>query len=548
MAYQRRILATGTYFDSEDNGVWSFADINGDGSQDLVFIKTRNTGTGRIEVHASFNYESRFQQHNLATGTCFAVEDNGTWLMQDWTGDGKADLVYIKTRNTAGTVEVHVADGASGYQRFVLQTGTCFGCEDNDNGIWTMSSKGDLVFIKIRNCGSNMVEYHVASKASNYQQFTQHVVTGFAIEDNGTWRLAPKCDGDFADLYYIKTRNTGTGMVEVHAVSASSGWKSRLIDVGTSFAPEDNGHWHMVDFTHQKQPDLVYIKTRYTGTGKIEVHVVEPQEVVPRTFIHSSQNARLDSDANSVLRADLQQNNSSWREATIDLSLFIGNDDGKFSWYKKNFQESARGIKLNGSVLSAELRKVDGSWVSDSFDLKDTIMNNDGVFQAVDVPVVLAIPYEQESIVYSQLEEACALPDFKIQAVDDVDGTTTFHANASVGTDGIVFKTLTAEARASVLHLVQTNGKPIEQVNVDVFTVGVGATTGTYLGAEAGVSLIKAQASIFDLNLGLGVDTGFGIKDDSVDVHYAGCGFQFGRKVSVSAFGSSFGIDFGRLF
>ncbi|KAF8980009.1 hypothetical protein BGZ46_004772 [Entomortierella lignicola] len=161
---------------------------------------------------------------------------------------------------------------------------------------------------------------------------------------------------------------------------------------------------------------------------------------------------------------------------------------------------------------------------------------------------VLVIPYEQESIVYSQLEEACALPDFKIQAVDDVDGTTTLHANASVGTDGIVFKTLTAEARASVLYLVQTNGKPIEQVNVDVFTVGVGARTGTYLGAEAGVSLIKAQASIFDLNLGLGVDTGFGIKDDSVDVHYAGCGFQFGRKVSVSAFGSSFGIDFDRLF
>ncbi|KAG0076784.1 hypothetical protein BGZ93_000715 [Podila epicladia] len=254
MAYQRKILATGTVFNTEDNGIWSFADTNGDGSQDLVYIKTRNTISGRIEVHGSCG-ESRFQQHSLATGTAFSIEDNGTWLMQDWTGDGKADLVYIKTRNTgAGTVEVHVADAASGYLNFVLQTGTCFDCEDN--GIWTMSKKGDLVYIKTRNCDSNMVEYYVASKVSNYQQFTQHVVTGFGNDNNGTWCLAPKCDGDFADLYYIKSRNTRSGMVEVHAVSAESGWKSRSIDTASSFVPEDNGKWLMVDFTHQKQPDL----------------------------------------------------------------------------------------------------------------------------------------------------------------------------------------------------------------------------------------------------------------------------------------------------
>ncbi|KAF9920424.1 hypothetical protein BGZ65_011275, partial [Modicella reniformis] len=423
MAYQRRILATGTIFDIEDNGFWSFADLNGDGSQDLVYIKTRNTGTGKIEVHGSYN-EYRFQQHNVATGTAFGIEDNGTWLMQDWTGDGKADLVYIKTRNTgSSTVEVHVADAASGYQKFVLQTGTCFICDDN--GIWTMSSKGDLVFIKTRNCGSNMIEYHVASKVSNYQQFTQHVTTGFGVEDNGTWCLAPKCDGDFADLYYIKTRNTGSGMVEVHAVSASSGWKSRLIDVPSSFSPEDNGQWLMVDYTHQKQPDLGYIKTKSTGAGKIEVHIVEPQEVVPRTFMDSSRNVRLDSDVPNVLRAELQRNNASWRDAAIDLNLFLGNIDGKFTWDKRHFQESARGTKLKESVLSAELCKINGSWVLDSFDLRDVIMNNDGVFQAVNVttniPVILAIPDDQQNVVLKQLEQAFALPDFKFQAVDEAD-------------------------------------------------------------------------------------------------------------------------------
>ncbi|KAG0313319.1 hypothetical protein BGZ99_008968 [Dissophora globulifera] len=275
MAFQNPILSASTVFDVEDNGVWSFADLNGDGNQDLVYIKIRNTGTGRIEVHGSY-MESGFQQHNVATGTAFAIEDNGTWLMQDWTGDRKADLVYIKTRNTgAGTVELHVADAASGYQNFVLQTSTCFGCEDN--GVWTMTRKGDLVFIKTRNCDSNMIEYHVASKASNYQQFTVHAVTDFGVEDNGTWCLAPNCDGDFADLYYIKTRNTG-GMVEIHAVSASSEWKNRFIAAATSFAPEDNGQWLMVDFTRQRRPDLAYIKTKSTGTGKVEVHIAENGE------------------------------------------------------------------------------------------------------------------------------------------------------------------------------------------------------------------------------------------------------------------------------
>jgi hypothetical protein len=34
-----------------NRGVWLMADYDRDGIPDLVFIKTSNTGTGRIEVH-----------------------------------------------------------------------------------------------------------------------------------------------------------------------------------------------------------------------------------------------------------------------------------------------------------------------------------------------------------------------------------------------------------------------------------------------------------------------------------------------------------------
>jgi hypothetical protein len=54
--------------------------------------------------------QSGFQKRILETPTTFANETDGTWLMTDWDGDGTPDLVFIKTRNTPnGHVEVHVA-------------------------------------------------------------------------------------------------------------------------------------------------------------------------------------------------------------------------------------------------------------------------------------------------------------------------------------------------------------------------------------------------------------------------------------------------------
>jgi len=46
----------------------------------------------------------------------------------------------------------------------------------------------------------------------------------------------------------------------------------------------------------------------------------------------------------------------------------------------------------------------------------------------------------------------------------------------------------------------------------------------------------------------LGVQTDIGLKDYSFGTHVAGWGYTIGKKTSISAFGSSFGIDFGRLF
>lgn len=601
--------------------------------------------------------------------TVFDLDDNGTYLMQDQNGDGKADLVYVKTRNTADkTVELYVADAASGYQKLAFQTVIHFGSFE-EKAVWTMSSKGDLVHINFGAFSFNtkMIECLVFSKESNYLQADLSNLSRPDTDDSGTWCIAPTYDSDGPSLYYIKPMNPWTGKVEIHVDYKNHGptnrlirrgWKSHATELPPSLIPKENGRWLMVNFTHQEQPDLAFIKTKNTVSGRVEVLITSPQEVVPQSYIHSSRNVRLESKAPNVLRAELKRNDNSWRDAAINLDSFLGNIDGVFTWDKKGFHESARQISLDGSLVNAELRKNDGSWVPASFDLQDKLMNNNGVFRAIDVPVLLGIPAEKFDDFLSHLSAAMDdptfeirqvvassdtavispdlaakitegirinirpidlptgvfpdvviprdlmdaeasrvivegirpigpfpiptdpfpnpfpdpfpdfglhsrgmmavnsppakpkvgdLPDVHINATTDPDGVTIFHANAGVNSGGVIFKTYTAEAKASVLHIGQTKGKPIRQVSVDVLRIDTSTTVGTYLGADANVSLVKAEASMFEVQLGVGVDTGFGIKDDSLTAKVGGFGVTVGRKMSIEVLGSSIGIDFGKV-
>ena len=162
-----------------------------------------------------------FSTRILDTGTTFPPETDGVWLMADYDRDGIPDLVFIKTSNTGtGTVEVHIASGASTYQTRILDVGTAY-----------------------------------------------------APETDGVWLMADYDRDGIPDLVFIKTGNTGTGTVEVRIASGVSKYQTRILDVGTTFAPETDGVWLMADYDRDGIPDLVFIKTRNTGTGTVEVHI-----------------------------------------------------------------------------------------------------------------------------------------------------------------------------------------------------------------------------------------------------------------------------------
>ncbi|WP_437981141.1 trypsin-like serine protease [Sorangium sp. So ce117] len=210
-------------------------------------------------------------------GTTFSPETNGVWQLVDYDHDGIPDLTYIKTSNTtSGRVEVFVASGASGYQSRTLATATTFGAETN--GVWQLVDYDhdgipDLTYIKTSNTTSGRVEVFVASGASGYQSRTLATATTFGAETNGVWQLVDYDHDGIPDLTYIKTSNTTSGRVEVFVASGASGYQSRTLATATTFGAETNGVWQLVDYDHDGIPDLTYIKTSNTTSGRVEVFV-----------------------------------------------------------------------------------------------------------------------------------------------------------------------------------------------------------------------------------------------------------------------------------
>lgn len=189
-----------------------------------------------------------YKTHRVNIATVFGCEDNGVWTTAPTGQNGHLDLVYIKTRNTPNNkVEVHIASGSSGYQQMSQNAVSAFTCEDN--GSWQMvdtngDGRADLVYIKTRNTGSGKAELHIASAKSNYTQL-EHYVTAIKVDHNNdtwnrtdTWCLMPKYTGDWTQgdnwnrglrLYHVRSVDTSSGYVEYescYSLSWGTPWGS----------------------------------------------------------------------------------------------------------------------------------------------------------------------------------------------------------------------------------------------------------------------------------------------------------------------------------
>jgi surface antigen len=149
------------------NNFIHFSDITqpiNESSNNLAFIKTKNTDSGTVELHVATQLSG--YKSGLSTPTRIKAADavNGNFEVLS-----NGDLAFIKTKNTdSGTVELHVATQLSGYKSG-LSTPTRIKAADAANGNFEVLSNGDLAFIKTKNTDSGTVELHVATQLSGYK-------------------------------------------------------------------------------------------------------------------------------------------------------------------------------------------------------------------------------------------------------------------------------------------------------------------------------------------------------------------------------------------
>ena len=99
------------------------------------------------------------------------------------------------------------------------------------------------------------------------------------------------------------------------------------------------------------------------------------------------------------------------------------------------------------------------------------------------------------------------------------------------------------------LRRVNSGKTALESIDFTLLGAEVGLQ-GSSTAAEVKVAFILAggSASVFDVQLGVGLSTGGGIMDDSLVVKVAGTGLSLGRKTGLCIFDNCFSVDFGKLF
>lgn len=177
-----------------------------------------------------------------------------------------ADVIAIKKSGTASnTTEIHVLSAASGYQQFSLQTATALHPTDRtfEFGI---GPNNDVFAIKKSGTGSGMTEIHVLSAASGYQQFSLQTKTALhPTDDTFEFGIAPN-----GDVFAIKKSGTASGTTEIHVLSAASGYQQFSLQTRTTLHPTDP----TFEFGIATNRDVFAIKKSSTGPGMTEIHVL----------------------------------------------------------------------------------------------------------------------------------------------------------------------------------------------------------------------------------------------------------------------------------
>lgn len=212
---------------------------------DVLALLGADTGTQSTEVHV-MDGASDFKSFALQTGT--GLEEAGTggkfaFEVGDYDGDGTVDVYAIKKSEVTAT-EVHVLDGASNFQKFLLQVQTplppvgagdawSFALGDYDD-----DGNPDLIGIERQPVGNGAnAVIHVLDGSEDFGTFLLEADS--ALEAVGVgWEWAFSA-GDFdsdgrADVYAVHNQPVGGGKATIQVLGGSSDYGEFLVQVDTA--------------------------------------------------------------------------------------------------------------------------------------------------------------------------------------------------------------------------------------------------------------------------------------------------------------------------
>ena len=262
-------------------------------NDNLYGALTTQTGSGKVEVHAqssSSNYGTRI----LDVATPWNVVNPSDWrfFFGSTIGDTRPDLIGVQAGGTpSGKVEIHVASWASNYQDTTVNTITPMSSFTPDTN-WQISvggpSGGDVYFIGLGATGSGTIEVHSLTADSGYTQWYMHsasaLPTGYP---SATSRfLVARGSGD---LYAILHGTTGSGRSEVHALSASSRYQSFVMHAATPVGPTTDSKVSWL-LGPGSVPDVNFVPLTNTGSNTVEVHRLSASSYYSSWAVHAATN------------------------------------------------------------------------------------------------------------------------------------------------------------------------------------------------------------------------------------------------------------------
>jgi hypothetical protein len=287
--FQRSLMTAGTGLGPTDaRHDVSMADWNGDRRPDLVVVQRSETSSGRTELSvldgapALLGAASSFQRLLLRTGTALGpTDDRYAFSMADWNGDGRLDLVVVQRSGTAsGQTELRVIDGASSFQRYLVETATVLGPTDDRYAFsaadWNGDARLDLVVVQKSGTASGRTEVRVLDGASSFQRYLLDTVTALGPTDDRHDLSVADWNGDGRlDLVVVQKSGTASRRTEVRVLDGASSFRRYLLQTVTALGPTDDRYaFSVADWNGDGRLDLVVVQKSGTASGRTEARVL----------------------------------------------------------------------------------------------------------------------------------------------------------------------------------------------------------------------------------------------------------------------------------